>query len=66
MPITVGGVTVYDIPELSKMLNVTPLTLANYIRKRKLKAQKVGRRWLITEENLRDFLNAKQEEKKGK
>ncbi len=66
MPIKVADMTLYDIPELSKTLKVTPLTLRNYIKQGKLRGRKVGRRWLVTEESLRDYLNARPEKEGNK
>lgn len=49
---------VYDIEELSQMLKMNKRTLQRYVREGKLKVSKVGRKYIITEENLKEFLEA--------
>ena len=49
---------VYDIKELSEMLKMNIRTLQRYVREGKLKVSKVGRKYIITEENLKEFLEA--------
>lgn len=64
MPKTIGDITVYSVKEVSERLDVTERALRGYIRDGKLRAQKLAGQYAITEENLRDFLNATQEQKK--
>jgi excisionase family DNA binding protein len=45
----------YTIKELSEKLELHPITLRSYIRNGKLKGQKGGGRWMITEESLKEF-----------
>ena len=49
---------VYDIKELSEMLKMNIRTLQRYVREGKLKVSKVGRKYIITEENLKELLEA--------
>jgi len=51
-------IKVYSIKQVGKILNVTERTLLSYIKDGKLKAQKIGGKWVITEENLRKFIKA--------
>lgn len=51
---------VYDLDELCEVLKLNKQTLRIYIREGKLKASKVGRKYIITEENLKEFLEATQ------
>ena len=55
MPTQVGEMKLYSLLELSEQLSVTPVTLRKYIRTGRLRGQKVGGKWFILEENLRDF-----------
>lgn len=48
----------YDLNEVSKMLNMSVRVLQRYVREGKLKVSKVGRKYIITEEHLKDFLKA--------
>lgn len=61
----VYGFVLYDVPEIAKTLNISKLTVLSYIKRGKLKAQKIGRRWWASDENLKNFVNAKQEEGKS-
>ena len=44
--------------EVSDLLKVTERTLYNCIKAGDFKAKKVGGKWIITEENLRKFIEA--------
>lgn len=56
MPIDREGIKLYTIPEIAKALRVTPQTIRAYVKQGKLKGEKVGRPILITENNLKEFL----------
>ena len=58
MPIKIGQITLYSVLELSKKLKVTPLTLRSYIKKGRMKGQKLGGTWYVSEDGLRDFFNS--------
>ena len=55
MPIIIKDMTLYSVPEVSQKLNVTTVTIRNYLRQGKLKGQKVMGRWFISEEDLVEF-----------
>ena len=55
---------VYDLDDLVKLLKMNIQTLRIYIKEGKLKASKVGRKYIVTEENLKEFLEANQIEPK--
>lgn len=56
MPRTVGNLVVYDLPEVAEMLRLHLDTLRRYIREGRLRAAKAGKTYLVTEENLQEFL----------
>ncbi len=58
MATIIEGIKFYTIPETAEALNVTPQTVRAYIKQGKLKGQRIGRPILITENNLREFLQA--------
>ena len=58
MSTTIEGIKFYTIPETAKALRVTPQTIRAWIKQGKLKGQRIGRPILITENNLREFLQA--------
>lgn len=57
MPIQIGNIKIYSLKEIAEPLGVTPVTLRKYIRWERLKGQKVGQKWYVTEESLREFFN---------
>ena len=56
MPIEIADVKLYSVDELSEALKVTSFSIRGYIRDGKIKAQKIGGRWYVAEENLHRFL----------
>jgi hypothetical protein len=56
MPTTIDNVTVYSVPDLSEMLNVTTVSVRNYIKQGHLKGQKVMGRWFVSEQEVSEFL----------
>ena len=56
MPTKIEDVTLYSVPEVSQMLNVTTVSIRNYIKQGYLNGQKVMGRWFITEEELKKFV----------
>ena len=57
MPTKIEDVTLYSVPEVSHMLNVTTASIRNYIKQGYLNGQKVMGRWVVVEEELEDFFN---------
>jgi excisionase family DNA binding protein len=58
MATVIEGIKFYTIPETAQALQVTPQTVRAWIKQGRLKSQRIGRPILITERNLRDFLQA--------
>lgn len=56
MSTTIEGIKFYTIPETAKALRVTPQTVRAWIKQGRLKGQRIGRPILITENNLKEFL----------
>lgn len=56
MPTVIEGIKFYRIPEVADALKVTPTTIRNWIKQGKLKGQRIGRPILITENNIKEFL----------
>jgi excisionase family DNA binding protein len=59
MPTVIENIKFYTIPETAKALQVTPQTIRAWIKQGKIRSQRIGRPILITENNLREFLQAK-------
>lgn len=56
MPTEIEGIKFHTVPEVAKVLRITPQTVRAYIREGKLKAQRIGRPIYVTDKNLREFL----------
>jgi len=54
----IEGVKVYSLLEVSKILDITYPTVRKYVNKGRLRGQRVGRGYLVTDESIRNFLNA--------
>lgn len=50
-------IKVYTLKEVSEVLKVTERTLLTYIKEGKLKANKIGGKWIVSQENLQNFIN---------
>jgi excisionase family DNA binding protein len=56
MATVIEGIKFYTIPETAEALRVTPQTIRAWIKQGKIKSQRIGRPILITENNLKEFL----------
>jgi hypothetical protein len=54
--IVIENVKFYTTSEIAKALNVTPQTVRLYIKQGRLKSQRIGRPVLISEKQLREFI----------
>jgi excisionase family DNA binding protein len=64
--IKLGKIRCYTLNEIAEAFDVHTATIRRYIHKDKLKARKVGRRYLISEKSLDKFLQAQDvKDKKG-
>lgn len=55
MPKTIGAMKLYNTLELSKILDITPTTLRSYITRGRIRGQKFGTKWYVSEDSLRRF-----------
>jgi len=46
------------------MLPITPFTIREYFRKGKIKGNKIGKNWFVTEENLESFIEGEDAKKR--
>ena len=49
-------IRVYTLDEVAEVLKITRRTLYTYLKAGKLKAVRMGRKWIVSEENLKTFL----------
>jgi len=57
---TIAGHKVYTLEELSGQLGIHLGTLRRYVREGRVVAQKIGKRYLVTQENIERFINPKE------
>jgi excisionase family DNA binding protein len=57
MPIKIGKRQFYNVETLAKMLFIPVETVRLYIRRGRIGALKIGKRYLVSEENLQKFLD---------
>lgn len=50
-------IKVYTVPELVKLFQLNPQSVRKYLKEGRIKGRKVGTKWLVTEEAIREFLN---------
>lgn len=51
-----GGYTMYNVAELVSILQITDTSVRKYIREGKIRGQRIGRGYLVSEEALKRFL----------
>lgn len=56
----IGDIKLYGVQDLHKALGINERTIRDWFNKGRLRGQKIGTEWHITEENLRKFLNAEE------
>lgn len=49
---------IYNLDEVVKLLGLNIQTVRIYIKEGKLKASKVGRKYMVTDEAIKEFLKA--------
>lgn len=57
MPTEIQGITFFTVMEVADILKVTSQTVRSYIKQGRIKAQRIGRPLLISEESLKVFLS---------
>lgn len=54
---------IYTVPEIVKLLRLSPQTVRTYLKDGRLKGKRVGVKWLVTEDQIKEFLNSGNEKK---
>ncbi len=57
MPKQIGDLKLYSLQELSASLEVSTVTLRNYISCNKLKARKLGGKWYVTQDSINEYFS---------
>jgi len=60
MTIKIGKRKFYLVEDLAKLLSLTPITVRVYIKQNKIKGKKAGRRWVVSEKDLINFMEGQE------
>lgn len=52
----------YTLSDVSEMLNIHITTLRKYVKSGRLKATKIGNKYIVSEEHYIEFVNGKNDE----
>jgi hypothetical protein len=55
MPKIIGTIKIYDLKELSEMLDLTVQSLRTYINSGKIQGKKFGTKWYVSDKALTDY-----------
>ncbi|SHF93648.1 DNA binding domain-containing protein, excisionase family [Fodinibius roseus] len=55
MPKQIGALTLYSVDDLHDQLGLSKMTIRAYLRKGKIRGRKLGVKWYVTEEALRNY-----------
>ncbi len=64
MPKHIGNLILYDLEELSNELDITVFSLREYIKKGRLRAQKMGKKYFVTQDSINEYFNTSDFEEK--
>ncbi len=53
----IAGIKCYELQEVADILGVHYQTIRNLIKNGKIKATRIGRNYMITEQNLQKYIN---------
>jgi excisionase family DNA binding protein len=54
--VKIGELSAYDVCEVAKTFGVTVQSVRKYLKEGRLKGNKMGTKWFVTEESIREFL----------
>lgn len=66
MPKQIGNLTLYSVDDLHEQLGLSKMTIRAYLREGKIRARKLGVKWYVTEEALREYFAAPYEDQAEK
>jgi excisionase family DNA binding protein len=55
MPKQLGNLTLYSVDDLHEQLGLSKMTIRTYLREEKIRGRKLGVKWYVTEEALREY-----------
>ena len=61
MPVRIGKLTLYSIPDLEEKLGIQAITLRQYLRTGRIRGRKLAGKWYVSEEVLQEFFRQEDE-----
>jgi len=58
MPVKIDENSLYDVPELTKLLGFTERTVCKLLREKKIKGKKLGKKWFITGSSVKAYFES--------
>lgn len=58
MPKEIGSLTLYSVDDLHEQLGLSKMTIRAYLREGKIRGRKLGVKWYVTEDALREYFDA--------
>ena len=55
----IKGIKVYEVEDLEKILGLSLVAVRRYIRSGRIQGVKIGKRWYVSDENLKNFVSGK-------
>ena len=56
--VQIGDIKAYTVQEVAKMFDMTPQSIRKFLNEGRIKARKMGTKWYVTEEAMREYLLA--------
>jgi excisionase family DNA binding protein len=57
MPVSLGGLELYDVEELSEKLGIQERTVRKLLKDGKLRGRKLAKKWYVSSESLREYFS---------
>lgn len=54
-------IKLYGVKDVMELLQISERTALKYLNEKKLVGRKIGRKWVVSEENLKNFINGQEE-----
>jgi len=51
-----GNITMHSVKDVSKLLDLSEVSVRKYLREGKIKAKKIGAKWYVANKDLKEYL----------
>ena len=66
MPRTIDGIKLYEVHEIAKDLGISENTIRGYLKSGKLKGKKLGKKWFVPAQSLKEYFGQESGEEEQK